>query len=81
MAIRKTLSAACQDVSAETACEIPHKAFPRKRDGHGGQERGNQSDDPVRGMSGKSVGLRRWIVYGGRLANLGGQAFLPWPLG
>ena len=35
----------------------------------------------VSGMSGKSVGLRRWIVYGGRLANLGGQAFLPWPLG
>jgi len=29
-------------VLGETACEISHKALPRKRPRHGGQERGDQ---------------------------------------
>jgi hypothetical protein len=34
-----TRSAACKHVSAETACEIMHKALPRKRRGRGCQRR------------------------------------------
>jgi hypothetical protein len=36
-------------VSAETACEIAHKALPRKRPRCGGREHANQGQRPVRG--------------------------------
>ena len=58
---RTPLNAAWQDVSAETACEISHKASPRKRRDPPGRrhERASQGDQAAVGLSLQALSVLR----------------------